>query len=132
MLVIRVGTDTLLSPHSGSMGRDADWKRHIFIRVLTKNKSFIARLHEFLCCSIPLLDTSRSWGSGCLLGCLDYSGCWLKKYKQTSKQKQINKKKKAPFESYELSFIWGKMRTIAQETGPQITLRNCSKKGGLK
>ena len=25
-----------------------------------------------------------------------------------------------------LSFIWGKMRTAAQETAPQIALRNCS------
>ena len=77
------------------MGRDA------FIRVWTKNKSFIARLPGFLRCSIPLLDTSRSWGSGCLLGCLDYSGCWLKKYKQTSKQKTnkpTNKKESTPWE----------------------------------
>ena len=26
-----------------------------------------------------------------------------------------------------LHFIWGKMRTAAQETAPQITLRECSK-----
>ena len=26
-----------------------------------------------------------------------------------------------------LHFIWGKMRTAAQETAPQITLRDCSK-----
>ena len=30
-------------------------------------------------------------------------------------------------ESCELTFIGGKMRTIAQETAPQIALRNCSK-----
>ena len=35
------------------------------------------------------------------------------------------------FESFELSFIWGKM-TAAQETAPQIALRNCSKKAGRK
>ena len=26
-----------------------------------------------------------------------------------------------------LSFVWGKMRTAAWETAPQIVLRNCSK-----
>ena len=30
-------------------------------------------------------------------------------------------------ESSELNFIWGKMRTTAWETAPQIALRNCSK-----
>ena len=29
----------------------------------------------------------------------------------------------------ELSFIWGKMRIAAQETAPQISLRNCSREG---
>ena len=29
--------------------------------------------------------------------------------------------------SFELSFIWDKMRTAAQETAPQIALRDCSK-----
>ena len=29
-------------------------------------------------------------------------------------------------ESCVLSFIWGKMKTAAQETAPQIALRNCS------
>ena len=29
--------------------------------------------------------------------------------------------------SHELSFIWGKMRTIAQETAPQVALTDCSK-----
>ena len=33
------------------------------------------------------------------------------------------KKKKTQRESCELSFIWGKMRTIAQETVSQIALR---------
>ena len=33
-------------------------------------------------------------------------------------------------ESLELSFIWGKMRTAAQETAAQIALRNCSKEAG--
>ena len=36
------------------------------------------------------------------------------------------KKKKAQRKSCELSFIWGKMRAIAQETAFQIVLRNCS------
>ena len=35
--------------------------------------------------------------------------------------------KNAQHESCKLSFIWGKMRTAAWETAPQITLRNCSK-----
>ena len=30
------------------------------------------------------------------------------------------------------SFIWGEMRTIAQVTGSQITLKNCSKEVGGK
>ena len=42
------------------------------------------------------------------------------------------KKKNAQGESYELSFIWGKMRTIDQETAFQIALRNCSKEVGGK
>ena len=33
-------------------------------------------------------------------------------------------------ESCELSFIWGKMRTIVWETAFQIALRNCSKEVG--
>ena len=37
------------------------------------------------------------------------------------------KKKKTQWQSCELSFIWGQMKTIAQETAFQITLRNCSK-----
>ena len=37
--------------------------------------------------------------------------------------------KNAQRESCELSFIWGKMRTIAWETSFQIALRNCSKRG---
>ena len=32
----------------------------------------------------------------------------------------------------ELSCIWGKMRTIAEETAFQIALRNCSKEAGGK
>ena len=35
--------------------------------------------------------------------------------------------KNAQPESSELSFVWGKMRTAAQETAPQIALRNSSK-----
>ena len=43
-------------------------------------------------------------------------------------------KKKAQCESCELSFIWGKMRTVAQETAFQATLRNCSEeaRGGAR
>ena len=36
-------------------------------------------------------------------------------------------KKNVQRESCELSFIWGKMRTIAWETAFRIALRNCSK-----
>ena len=39
----------------------------------------------------------------------------------------VDWKKKVQRESCELSFIWGKVRTIAWETAFQITLRNCSK-----
>ena len=35
--------------------------------------------------------------------------------------------KNAQREGCELSFIWGKMRTIAQQTAFQIALRNCSR-----
>ena len=41
--------------------------------------------------------------------------------------KKEKKKKKTQWQSCELSFIWGQMKTIAQETAFQITLRNCSK-----
>ena len=34
--------------------------------------------------------------------------------------------KEAQLGSCELSFIWGKMKTAAQETVPQIALRDCS------
>ena len=40
------------------------------------------------------------------------------------------KKKTAQCESYELNFVWGKMRT--QETASQTALRNCSKEAGGK
>ena len=36
-------------------------------------------------------------------------------------------KKDAQHESFELRFIWGKMRTAAWEIAPQIALRNCTK-----
>ena len=36
-------------------------------------------------------------------------------------------KKDVQHESFELSFIWGKMRTAAWEIAPQIALRNCAK-----
>ena len=41
-------------------------------------------------------------------------------------------KKSARRESCKLSFIWGKMRTVARETAFQIALRNCSKEVGGK
>ena len=41
-------------------------------------------------------------------------------------------KKDSQRESCKVSFIWGKMRTAAQETTPQIALRNCSKEVGGK
>ena len=40
--------------------------------------------------------------------------------------------KKAHHESCELSFIWGKMRTIDWETAFQLALRNCSTEVGDK
>ena len=40
--------------------------------------------------------------------------------------------KKMQCENCELSFIWGKMRTIAWETAFQIALRNCSKEVVMK
>ena len=39
----------------------------------------------------------------------------------------LSGKTDAQFERCQLSFIWGKMRTAAQETASQRTLRNCSK-----
>ena len=35
-------------------------------------------------------------------------------------------------ESHESRFIWGKLRTIGQETAFQIALRNCSREVGQK
>ena len=45
-----------------------------------------------------------------------FSSCWLKKKEQR--------------QSWELSVIWGKMKTTAWETTPQVALRNCSKEVG--
>ena len=39
----------------------------------------------------------------------------------------VSTKTIAQHESCQLSFIWGKMRTAAQETAPPIALRDCSK-----
>ena len=39
----------------------------------------------------------------------------------------VDLKENAQCESYELSFIWGNMKTAAWETEPQIVLRDCSK-----
>ena len=45
---------------------------------------------------------------------------------------EIKMEIKTHIESCELSFIWDKMRTVAQETASQIALRNCSKEVGGK
>ena len=46
----------------------------------------------------------------------------------TKKKKEIkNKEKLAQHESGEPTFIWGKMKTVAQKTESQIALWNCSK-----
>ena len=39
----------------------------------------------------------------------------------------VDLKENAQCESYELSFIWGNMKTAAWETEPEIVLRDCSK-----
>ena len=46
--------------------------------------------------------------------------------------KMCQPKKNAQPENCELRFIWGKMRTAAQETEAQTALRNCSKEVGGK
>ena len=58
---------------------------------------------------------------------------WLKRGYTESKRTAVlndllSTKKDAQLESCELCFIWGKMRTAAQETASQIALRDCSKK----
>ena len=56
---------------------------------------------------------------------------WLKKKDgNVFKHWGADLKKNAHHESCELSFIWDKMRTVAQETASQIALRNCSKEVG--
>ena len=47
----------------------------------------------------------------------------------TKKGTDFFKKKNAQPESCKSNFIWGKMRTAAQEPAPQVSLRNCSKEG---
>ena len=47
----------------------------------------------------------------------------------TKKGTDFLKKKNAQPESCKSNFIWGKMRTAAQEPAPQVSLRNCSKEG---
>ena len=44
----------------------------------------------------------------------------------------LSTRKDEQFESCELSFIWGKMRTAAREAPSQRALRDCSKAGGGK
>lgn len=48
---------------------------------------------------------------------------------QLQRQDTVNLKK-YPCESCELGLIWGKMRTMAQKTAPQMALRNCSRREG--
>ena len=50
----------------------------------------------------------------------------------TSETRHCQLKKNTHCESCELRLIWGKVRTIAQETAPQIALRNCSKEEEVK
>ena len=63
-------------------------------------------------CQFPQISQYSSVSYGFVAGCH-----WLKK----------KKKKKTQWQSCELSFIWGQIKTIAQETAFQITLRNCSR-----
>ena len=42
----------------------------------------------------------------------------------------MSTEKNTQCESCELSFVWGKMRTVAQETAFHIALRNCSRDVG--
>ena len=44
----------------------------------------------------------------------------------------VSPKRDAQLESCELSFIWGKMRTAAWETAPQIALKDFSEEAGWK
>ena len=46
--------------------------------------------------------------------------------------KLVDLRKFAQPEGCKLSFIWGKMKTAARETAPQIAPRNCSKEVGGK
>ena len=49
------------------------------------------------------------------------------RYSEITAEESCCLKKNAQCESCELSFIWGKMWTIAWETVPQLAPRNCSK-----
>ena len=49
----------------------------------------------------------------------------MKSLRTTYKYKLVEKKI-AQCESWELSIIWGKMRTVAWDTKSQISLGNCS------
>ena len=42
----------------------------------------------------------------------------------------VSLKKSTRHESCKLSFVWGKIRIVAQEIAPQIALRDCSKEAG--
>ena len=48
------------------------------------------------------------------------------------KKKNTHTHTNAQSESCELSFIWGKMRTIAQGTASQIALQSCSREVRVK
>ena len=67
-------------------------------------------------CSANSICHSRNIVPDYVTNCLQYNANQLKK--------------NALCESCKLSVIWGKMRAIAQETAPRITLRKCSKEAG--
>ena len=65
-----------------------------------------------ICCATPTLSPAT---------------CWLfYRHHLLGENSTVDGKKKAQPESCEIHFIWGQMRTIAQETACQIALRNCS------
>ena len=76
---------------------------------------FILHGFEYWCCYLPRLWT---WAG------------LLRFFNQMRRKQYCQLKKGAKCESCKLGFIWGKLKTIMQETAPQIPLRNCSKEVG--
>ena len=72
------------------------------------------------------LKSGKDKGSKRSLGRRDGKKLWWSSH-PTSETRHCQLKKNTHCESCELGLIWGKVRTIAQETAPQIALRNCSK-----